>query len=122
MASFFGNYCYMHMYTYSYKFLNISSSLCIMLLECMPLGLTICYWINNWCAFPSGSLSHSQHPSVACSCVGLKPSEFFSINISMSTDVVLVQLMCRRSCQTTAGASDIHRRYNHTTNSLLLWL
>jgi hypothetical protein len=37
-----------NIYLYKYVFLNITYPVCIILLVCMHLGLTIWYWITGW--------------------------------------------------------------------------
>lgn len=57
-------------------------------------GLTVCYWINNWCDLPQGkrftTLITSQLPTVIC--IGLRPLVLYPIHVYMSIFVFLLQL------------------------------
>lgn len=43
-------------YCYKYLFLNITCSVCIILLVYMSSEMTIWYWITDWCDLPGGRL------------------------------------------------------------------
>ena len=110
-----------HMYTHI--FLNITCSVCKMLLLCMFSELIILHWTANCMYFfpRENHLSHSKNSLVA---YWVEVSWIFSIHFGMSIDAIHTQNLFGYSCWWSfmCMASDITRRYNLTTNSLIIWL
>lgn len=77
-------------------------SICITLLKCTCfLRQTTWLWGTNWHALlwgrtPPSSLSTPQLTGLLC--VGLRPRECSTTHVSMSVDVILVQVMLDSSC------------------------
>lgn len=88
-------------------------------------GLTIWSWINTWHALLWGDTSHApRFPQVLVVLCKVEASwAFFPVHFGMSI-FILIQLMFRQSCWWgfMSVTSDITRRQNFTTNSLIHWL